>query len=118
MFWQVDQGRFPHFGRTLVLDALDLLQGLVDGSFVGQQGISDVELAFLFGGNGRHAVQRAWITAVVGKANLHPQQTGTSSRTASASGKEKGSARPSWSRRFGNGTLRFGVLLHHPRLLS
>ncbi len=68
MFWQVDQGRFTHLRRTLVLDALDLLQGLVDGGFVGQQGIGDVELAFLFGGNGRHAVQRALITAVVGKA--------------------------------------------------
>jgi len=73
MFWQVDQGRFAHLGRTLVLDALDLLQGLVDGSFVGQQGISDVELAFLFGGNGRHAVQRALITAVVGEAGARFQ---------------------------------------------
>jgi hypothetical protein len=73
MFWQVDQGRFTHLGRTLVLDALDLLQGLVDGGFVGQQGIGDVELAFLFGGNGRHPVQRALITAVVGKAGARFQ---------------------------------------------
>ena len=68
MFWQIDQGRLPHFGRTLLLDALDLLQGLVDCGFVGQQGVGDIELALLFGANGRHAVQRALITAVVGKA--------------------------------------------------
>jgi hypothetical protein len=30
----------------------------------------------------------------------------------------KESAQRDWSRRFGNGTLRSGVLLHHPRLLS
>jgi hypothetical protein len=28
---------FAHFGRTIVLDALDLLQSLIDGWFVGQQ---------------------------------------------------------------------------------
>ena len=48
-------------GRTIVLDALDLLQGLIDGGFVGQQGVGDIEVAFLFGTNGRHAIQRALI---------------------------------------------------------
>jgi hypothetical protein len=42
-----------------VLDALDLLQGFIDGRFVGQQGVGDIEVAFLFGANGRHAIQRA-----------------------------------------------------------
>jgi hypothetical protein len=30
-----------------VLDALDLLQGFIDGGFVGQQGVGDIEVAFL-----------------------------------------------------------------------
>lgn len=42
-----------------MLDALDLLQGFIDGRFVGQQGVGDIEVAFLFGANGRHAIQRA-----------------------------------------------------------
>ena len=34
VFWQVDQWFFAHFGRTIIEDALDLLQRLVDGRFV------------------------------------------------------------------------------------
>jgi hypothetical protein len=35
--------------------------------------VGDIELALLFGANGRHAVQRALITAVVGKAGARFQ---------------------------------------------
>jgi hypothetical protein len=49
IFRQIDQGLFAHFGRPIVKDALHLLKRLVDGRFVGQQGVCDVEVALFFG---------------------------------------------------------------------
>ena len=49
-------------------DAFDLLQRFVDGRFVGQQGVCDVEVALFFGANSRYSIQCALITSVVGKA--------------------------------------------------
>ena len=49
-------------------DALDLLKRFVDGRFVGQQGICDVEVALFFRTNRRSSIQGALITSVIGKA--------------------------------------------------
>jgi len=51
-----------------VLDLLDLLQGAVDGGFIGQKRVGDIEVALLFGTNRRYAVQRTLIAAVIGSA--------------------------------------------------
>ena len=68
IFRQIDQGLFAHFGRPIVKDALDLLKRFVDGRFVGQQGVCDVEVALFFRTNRRYSIQGALITSVIGKA--------------------------------------------------
>src|SRR5262245_16869372 len=57
-----------NFGRTLMLYFLDLLEAIVDGSFVGQERVGDIEMALLFGANRRYSVQRTLIATVIGPA--------------------------------------------------
>src|SRR5262249_2309472 len=51
-----------------VLDFLDLLEAIVDASFVGQERVGDIEMALLFGANRRYSVQRTLIATVIGPA--------------------------------------------------
>ena len=44
---QIYQGCFADFRRTIMLDFLYLLQGIVDGGFISQERVGDVELALL-----------------------------------------------------------------------
>ena len=48
-----------------MLDFLHLLKGTVDGGFIAEKRVGDVEVALLFGTNRRHAIQRTLIAAIV-----------------------------------------------------
>ena len=49
-----------------MLDFLHLLQGTVDGGFIAEKHVFEVEVALIFVTNSRHAIQRTLIAAVVG----------------------------------------------------
>jgi hypothetical protein len=56
-----------------VLDFLHFLQRAVDGGFVGQKCVGDVEVALFFGADRWHPVQGALIAPVVGPAGARFQ---------------------------------------------